>query len=200
MWQKVRQFLHQWLPISSDQQSEPGREIHELLVRSPEDMQAHQQWKHQGGEEDFTDRLRHAYNVYRAGMDPEDTELDFMEFRTSSGFIIHLKDDESAGKEAPFIMDGLRDKILASGYRQTISERRIIQRKNRKEILERYYLKPPMDHQPGGAADQRFGNITIELLSCGQYPCNLKFITTAYPGRAHKPACSFGELMELLIA
>ncbi len=199
MWQKVRQFLHHWLPNTSDQQTLADQEIHELLVRSPEEIQAHRQWKSRGGQEVFIERLRHAYNIYRAGMDPEDTELDFMEFRTSSGFIIHLKDDEAAGEAAPYMMDELRDFVLASGYRLTVSDRRKIKRSQRTEIVERYYLKPPIDHQPGRSAEQRFGNITIEILSCGAYPCNLKFIATAYPGRAHKPAYSFGELMELLI-
>ncbi len=200
MWQKVNQFLRQWLPAASQQSTESVRETREWLVRTPEEIQAFHRWLTQGGLEAFTDRLRHAYNIHRAGMDPEDEALDFMEFRTSSGFVIHLKDDEEAGLTAAYMMDALRDKVLESGYRMAIADRRTVRNAARTEVVERYYLKPPRDHQPGTPSDQRFGNITIEILSCGQNPCNLKFITTAYPGRAHKPARSFGELMELLIA
>lgn len=173
--------------------------MHELLDRSEDEQLAFREWKENEGDGAFLDRLRHAYNVHRAGLDPEDESMDFLEFRTTNGFILYLQDDPELADEAIHIMDDLRDRVRKMGYRLAVSDRRIRQRNGRQETVEKHYLKPPLNRSTGEPSDQLYGNITIELLRCTGHACNLKFITTYYTDRAYLPPRDFGELMDELI-
>lgn len=173
--------------------------MHELLDRSEEEQLAFRKWKKHEGDGAFLDRLRHAYNVHRAGMDPEDEAVDFLEFRTTNGFILYLQDDPELAGEAIHIMDDLRDRVRKMGYRLAVSDRRIRDRNGRRETVEKHYLKPPLNRSSSEPTDQLFGNITIELLKCTGHACNLKFITTYYTDRSYSPPHDFGELMDELI-
>ncbi len=200
MWQQIKQILLPWLrkPASEHPKSIP--EQHDLLKRNKEESDHFLDWQMDGGHEAITERLRNAYNMYRSGLDPEDDELDFMEFQSTSGFVIHMKDNPECAKESACIQDYLRDQVLHLGYRLAVSDRRIRKKENRNEIIDRHVLKPPMDKRCGEAVEQGYGTITIEVLSCSSHPCNLKFITTFYTGRNYRPAQPFGELMEHLIS
>ena len=200
MWQHLKSFfIHRFhRSLVSDQIS--CLEQYEPLLRSPDEVEHFVRWSGSGGSETFTDRLRHAFNMHRAGLDPEDEELDFMEFQSTSGFVVHLKDNPACAMEAACIQDHLRDLVIQQGYRIVIADRRIRKKENRQEIVERYVLKLPLERQCGKAAIQGFGTITIEVLSCGTHPCNLKFITNYHTGRQYHPAEPFSELMEHLIS
>lgn len=200
MWSKVRQLLHQWLPASIDSPAQRVQEVHEVLDRTEDERLAFRQWKACQGDGTFLDRLRHAYNVHRAGMDPEDEAVDFLEFRTTNGFILYLQDDPELAEDAIHIMDDLRDRIKKMGYRLAVSDRRIRNQNGRLETVEKHYLKPPLNRSTGEPTDQLFGNITIELLKCTGHACNLKFIATYYTDRSYLPPHDFGELMDELIS
>lgn len=199
MWQQVKQYFQNWLRKPAEMNAINPLEQHQLLERSTEEVGHFVRWKKGGGSEQLTDRLRHGFNMHRAGLEQEDDELDFMEFQSTSGFIIHLKDDLECAKESACIQDHLRDKVLALGYRLATSERRTRTKNDRQEVIDRHVLKPPLDIQGGRVLEQRFGTITIEVLTCKATPCNLKFITTYYTGRNYRPALPFGDLMEHLI-
>lgn len=199
MWSKVRQLLNQWLPASSAPSSGQVTEVHELLDRSEEEQDAFREWKRREGDVSFLERLRHAYNIHRAGMDPEDESLDFLEFQTTNGFILYLQEDPELAAEAVHIMDDLRDRIQKLGYRLAVSDRRIRDRQGRRETVEKHYLKPPLNRATDEPTDQLYGNITIELLKCTGHACNLKFITTYYTDRSYLPPHDFGHLMDELI-
>lgn len=200
MWQRVKKFFLPLLRTPTREQMQDIPENHDILKRSQAESDHYLDWHKSGGQEDITERLRHGYNMHRAGLDPDDDELDFMEFQSTSGFVIHMKDNPECARESACIQDYFRDQVLQLGYRLVVSDRRIKQKENRQEIVDRHVLKPPLDKQCGKAMEQEYGTITIEVLSCGTHPCNLKFITTYYTGRNYRPALPFGDLMEHLIS
>jgi hypothetical protein len=144
----------------------------------------------------WVDRLRCAFNMYRAELDPEDEGIDFLCFRSSRGFILYLQNEDLLPEEGGFLMDLLRDKVLAAGYRQAHADRVIYP----DYVLEKHYLKPPLNRNFDRPAPQLFGNITIELQYRQQRPVNLKLVTTSYEDRHYAPALPFAELMESLTA
>jgi len=192
MWHRVMTWFRR-KPAASPASAPPERQ--EPLVRSEDHRAAFRSWHKEGGALDWTERLRAAFNLHRAGLDPQDEDIDFLEFRATAGFVIHLQNECPRAEEISFLMDHLRDKVRETGYRLTLSDRRT----RGDQVTERHYLKPPLHRTPGEPAPQRYGNITIELHYRAGQPLHLRFIATHYLDRAWLPAEEIGDLFEHLL-
>jgi hypothetical protein len=170
-------------------------EVHELIVRDARYEKAYAAWLDGEGRQEWNERLRCAFNLHRASVDSQDDCIDFLEFRATSGFVMHLQNEEIPAIEASFIMDHLRDLTLKSGYRMSVSDRRT----KGSLVIEKHYLKPPIHRGRCQPINQLYGNITIELTIKQGNPCSLKFIATHYQDRSYLPPLDISALLEEII-
>jgi hypothetical protein len=191
-WQK---FIHDLFSQKVKSPAHPGGEVHELIVRDAQYTAAYKTWLSGEDRQEWNDRLRCAFNMHRASVDSQDDCIDFLEFRATSGFVMHLQNEEIPALEASFIMDHLRDLTLKSGYRMSVSDRRT----KGSLVIEKHYLKPPIHRGGCQPINQLYGNITIELTIKQGNPCSLKFIATHYQDRSYLPPLDISELLEAII-
>lgn len=191
MWQKAKS----WILGKPASAPSPRTENRIALVRDEGYLAACKHWQIQGHADAWIDRLRNAFNLYRAGLEGE-TCLDFLEFRASNGFAIHLQNEDFPAGESPFVMDLLRDRLLAQDYRLVISDRRI----REDSMVDKHYLKPRLERQQQGPVHQRYGNITIELTHRRGEPVRLTLIATHYQDSHYHPPEDFRDLLERLFA
>jgi hypothetical protein len=165
-----------------------------FLTRPASFGQAYENWLSEGKATPWLDRLESAYNVYRAGMDPVDDSIDFMCFQSSAGAVICLQNEDSSAEEAMYLMEWMKDRVKALGYKLSVSDRI----SKGVMVKEKYYLKPPIHRGSPHEVPQMFGNITIELQFRNGDPANIKFHATHYHGRPYLPASPFEELLSHL--
>lgn len=192
MWQR---FLDRFFrrPVDAAPCVQP--EVHEPLSRPEGHARALAAWAESPTCEAWMERIRCAYNVFLAGMDPQDDCIDFLEFRATAGFALHIQNESLQPGEAGFLMDHLRDRVRALPYRLSVSDRRI----RGADMVERHYLKPPLQvTAPGETVDQRYGNITIEVQYRGGEPVHLRFMATHYQDRQYSQPLEFGDLVRIL--
>ncbi len=170
-------------------------EVHELIVRDVSFHESYDKWLSGESRKEWHERLRCAFNMHRASLDSQDDFIDFLEFRATTGFVMHLQNEEIPAIEASFIMDLLKDLTKKSGYRLSVSDRR----KKGNVVVEKHYLKPPIHRGGGEPINQLYGNITIELTVKNYNPCSLKFIATHYQDRSYLPPLDISELLEEII-
>lgn len=191
-------WFKKWLghskPITQVTSTAPTTQ--EPLTREGSFHEAYKIWLASPRPGQWLERLRCAFNVYRAELDPQDDGVDFMCFQASRGFVLYLQNEEMIKNEGAFIMDLLRDKVLDEGYRLAHSDR--LHRGSC--LLEKHYLKPPINRDFERPAPQLYGNITIELQCRHQCEVNLKLVATSYEDRSYAPALPFSRLLESLTA
>lgn len=192
IWQN---FLRRLIPsrFFSAQPSSPV--LHEVIVRTPQYQEAYHSWVAGPACQEWKERLRCAFNMHRAGVDSQDDCIDFLEFRATTGFVMHLQNEEIRHEEASFLLDHLCDLVMAKGYKLAISDRR----KREQEVVEKHYLKPPIQRGMCALKDQLYGNITLELTTKGTCPLNLKFITTHYEDRSYRPPMDIKDLLAEIV-
>lgn len=192
MWQ---QFLERFFQRTPDAAPCAQAEVHEPLSRPAGHESALRAWSDSPDCEAWLDRIRCAYNVHLAGMDPQDDCIDFLEFRATSGFALHIQNENLQPGEAALLMDHLRDRVRSLPYRLSVSDRRI----RGEGMVERHYLKPPLQvPAPGEPVDQRYGNITIEVQYRRSEPVHLRFMATHYQDRQYSQALEFSDLVRNL--
>lgn len=153
---------------------------------------AYRTWLDRGRAHHWSERLRAAFNLHRADLDPQDESIDFLSFRATAGFVIHLQNECPNPEEIHFLMDYLRDRVRTCGYRVALSDRRV----QAGRMAEKHYLKPPISREQGQRASQGYGNITIEVQYHHNRPLHLRFIVTHYQDRAWLPPNDPHELFE----
>lgn len=184
-----------WLFRSGGKSVAPD-EKRDVLVRDEDFLNGYRQWREREDYLHWTERLRHAFNLNRAGLDPEDESIDFLAFRATSGFVFHFQNEEVPAREVRFLEDLLRDRIKEAGYRLSMSDVRT----REDEVQERHFLKPPLQRGSDHRAQQRYGNITLETLFRHGCPVYLRCIVTHYQDRCYLPPEDVGALFETLVA
>ena len=96
--------------------------------------------------------------------------------------------------------DFLKEQVLKLPYKKQISDRRIFDKPNYTETIERHYLKPRPTFLSEKKLDQKYGNITIELLLRNNQPHLLKFSATSYTDSKYQKAKTFKELLGQVLA
>lgn len=182
------------------EQSNPARPfIHEVIVRSPEEHIALEQWKNTLVCHRLCDWISEQYLRFSTHPDELDDAIDFLNTPSSKGFVIHLNKTNYTRLESVFLLDLFKERVLRQSYRVQVSDRRIYQSASWVETAERHYLKPKPEFSSPGVIRQRFGNITILLLLRNDKPFQLQFQATAYRDRLFQEAESFQDLMAHLV-
>lgn len=174
--------------------------IHEVIKRSQEELIAYEQWKESLTRRRLTGWLSDQYAIYRIDKTATDNALDFLDTPSVKGFVIHFYKTNFSRQDVTFLMDFLKDQVSRLDYRVDLSDTRTYNRKNWVETVERHYLKPRNNPAPEvGKIDQKYGNITIEVLLHDDKVHNLKFRATSYKDHLFQEADDFRELMQMIL-
>jgi hypothetical protein len=104
-------------------QSSPARPaIHELIERSPAELADYEQWKSSFILRRLLDWLADQYAIYLHDPQAIDGHTDFLNTPSSQGFILHFHDTNYTRREATFLFDYLKERVLTLNYRTQISD------------------------------------------------------------------------------
>ena len=171
--------------------------IQEELKRSEKERYEFDDWKTEKRFEAFNKLLEKQFNLSKERKN-NPAICTFMNQQKASGFVLYFDDDFSAD-DFRFYMDYLHQKVLNLGYRKYLSDFKQYVRKDHVQRIERHYVKPKLTRDPKATqANQRYGNITIELHFKDEKVRYLKLLVSVYSDRLYSQAWPFEDLMEKL--
>ena len=168
--------------------------VHEVIKRSADYQTKYDTWTNTVAGE-VMQEIGKAYYYKQAGIG-HPLEVHLLNSPYANGFALFFK-DSIARQEARFLLDQLRDRVKASGYRIAQSHRRVTEKGNKVKESEKHYLKPPLSFKTEDI-DQGFGNIAIELVLIDNEPEHLKLTASVYSDRLYREPRPFDELTDLL--
>ncbi len=183
-----------------DKDSDKARAIHEVLKRSPQVQKEFDDWKDSGEREELIKELAMAYYYKKTNIR---SEIDIHLFNTAyaNGFALSYH-ERIGSKNFQHLADYFRDKVIKMGYRLVNADRRILDRGNYVESIEKYYLKPPLSAedlaQHSVQNNQMFGNISIEHVLIDNQPSYLKVLASIYSDRQFLEAESYDDFVTAL--
>lgn len=175
-------------------------DIHEVLKRNPYAQQQYGDWKDSQLRQSLIEEIAKAYYYKKTDIS---SELDIHLFNTvyANGFAISYH-PKVGGKSFQHLADYFRDKVLEMGYRLVNADRRILDRANYVETIEKYYLKPPLSAEDVAQSSvqnkQMFGNISIEHVLINNQPSYLKVLASIYSDRQFQEADSYDDFVSAL--
>ncbi|MEY3052062.1 MAG: hypothetical protein RLY31_1847 [Bacteroidota bacterium] len=173
--------------------------LHEVIHRSEADMQAFRAWQGSLRHRRILDWLHDQYAVWQVLPDDVDPAVDFLHTPSSKGFAIHLHRTDYSRQELTFLLDHFRDRVCSLDYKVQLSDTRSWTNTDRVETVERHYLKPRPAWSENRRFDQKFGNITLELVLHDEKPQLFKCRANCYNDRLYSDAQAFPQLMQALL-
>jgi len=193
LWKYIKNLFEE---SESSSPSKPF--IHEIIQRSEKEKADYEHWKKTLACERLTAWLSIQYGIFMALPEGIDEALDFLDLPSSKGFVIHFHKTRYSRRDAIHLFDYLQEKVHEMGYRTQLSDTRTYTRLNWVETVERHHLKPKTGFSGSGKVNQRFGNITIEVLLRNDVVHNLKLRANSYKDHLFQEAKEFLELMDSL--
>jgi hypothetical protein len=171
--------------------------VSERLLRSASFAERHTRWK------TSADARKQLDALYAAWVDLE-------QLHTSHPYMVRYRSAQANGLAiyagfgfAPetynHLLDLFLERVLELGYRRTNADRRHRDRGDKVERTDRYYLKPVLGDVATPPLDQRYGNITLELVAHNDKPFLLKVMAAVYSDRMYVDALPFPPLAEALL-
>lgn len=175
--------------------------IEETIKRPMGEVAEFEVWKKSPAKDHAISFIVEQYAL--SGKDDENVSL-FRALRThsSNGFLLRRIEDISA-LEFQHLFDYLKEQTLQHAYLPYMSDRRVFNRKDFVETIERHYLKPSWkNNTPStnktGKMFQVFGNISIELFKVNDEPTHLKLLANHYSDHKYHEPKPFAKFMESL--
>lgn len=186
--------------FKKSEESSPSQPyLHEVIERSEAEKADYEFWKNTLVRRRLTDWLSDQYAIFRVLPQDVDEAMDFLDTPSSKGFVIHFYKTNYSRRDVTFLMDYLKEQVLALDYKSQVSDTRTFNRPNWVETIERHYLKPRPDFEQKGKFNQKFGNVTIEMQLRNDQPYHLKFQATTYNDHLFKDAHDFEDLMQAVL-
>lgn len=194
LWQQIKKLFQ------VAEQSSPSQPVLKSAIKRSEDQQSdYESWKNGLSRRRLVDWLHAEYVNYLISQEEVDPSIDFINVRATRGFAIHFYKLNYPLRDINHLFDFLKEQLRNFGYRPYTSDSRTYNRPGWVEQLDRHYLKPPIIFRENGERiDQKFGNITIELLFRNDKAYQLKLSATSYHDRNYKEADGFDDLMGVL--
>lgn len=194
IWDYIKNIFQE---VEESSPSNPA--IHEMIERTAEEKVQYQQWLESLVKRRLVDWLDNQYAIFRVTPDDIDEAMDFLNTPSSKGFVIHFYKTNYNRKEVTYFFDFLKDQMKGLNYKVQISDTRTYNRKDWVETVERHYLKPRPQFEEGKKIDQRFGNVTIELVLRNDKLYQLKLQATSYRDHLYGEAEEFRDLMQAIL-
>lgn len=194
-WDQIKNLFR-----SVEESSSQRPAIHEMLERSETELADYQQWHETLSKRRLLDWVRESHLNFMVEGESRDQAIDFLNTPSAKGFVLHIYKTRYRKREISHFFDYLKERVLALGYRISLSDTQTYNKKDWVEQVDRHYLKPPTDlRNPGrGKFDQGFGNISIELVYRNDQLQLLKFKATTYSDHMYQEAKEFSDLMKQL--
>ncbi len=194
IWDFFKDFFRE-----AEQSSASRPILKECIERSPEALEAYENWKNTLACRRIIGFIAEGYAMYQSMPESVDRALTFLNTPSSKGFAIHLPHVDFAKEDARYFFDLLKEKVLTLNYRNQLSDTRSWSEKDWVQTVERHYLKPRQNWEADKKINQQFGNITIEHILRNDSPHLLTFRATSYSDRLYADASDFHELMQAVL-
>ncbi len=183
-------FLKQLLSSPSASAAE-WRPLH----RSPAELRKHARWVEQRVYLNWAGPYFKAYHFRKAGVQGQGLRVQLLANEGRQGVVLFYDPSIGPGNFRHFF-DLLRDQVLALGYHLSTSDQRTLHHERYTETIAKHFLKPlPHNCATTGRCLQRFGTVTVDLVSVNGQPGFIRFTSNAYQDDIFTPAHSFDELM-----
>ena len=167
--------------------------IHEVLKRSAAFLAEYENWKYGDTSKSVFLSLQKAFYFKQGGMQPE-IDMDIYTSAYSNGITVYP--GKKGDMPLAMIMEHIKNELLLLGYRLVNADRRITDKGDSIQTIERYYCKPPISMEM--PIDQYFGNIIIELFLTDRKPFRLKMMANIYADRLYDSPREFQDLINFL--
>ncbi|MFB6257472.1 MAG: hypothetical protein ABEH38_02170 [Flavobacteriales bacterium] len=171
----------------------------EELKRSEEYEDQRKHWMVKGDHLPLLRSVLQAYRTKQKGVEPIETDIFFHGTPYGNGFFFTYKENFGE-RNFSFLFDLFRDRALEIGYRKYHSDRRILEKDQHYETIERHFLKPPinkeMDVKKG---TQLYGNLLLEQDLINEKPSYIKVMANIYSDGLYHPPLPFEELVVKLL-
>lgn len=168
--------------------------VHEPLKRTDRQQQAYEQWIGSGQHKVLLDAITDAHHKKKLDILSE-YQVHLLNTPYSNGIAISYH--EKMGKEAfRHLFDYLKEQTLPMNYRLAQADRRILDRGDYEEVIEKWYLKPSKTSPDDQVVNQLYGNVLLEHNLIDQKPSFIKLMVNIYQDRAYTQALDFDEYLE----
>lgn len=166
----------------------------EVLKRSQHEFDSYDEWHSSDVSKEILDKIFRAYHLKKTDIkDPIPIAL--FESDKANGFAI-ANCSTLLDSDYKMLLEHFKKQILSIGYRQSGSNRKVTAEQDRVITKEFYYLKPPIQMEP--PINQRYGNISLELILYDEKPHYLKLMASVYSDRLYSEPENFSDLVEKL--
>lgn len=180
--------------------------VEEEIKRQEAYRNSYFRWVNEGKYRWLIQKIYQSYLLKKKN-ETSDLQVHLLKSSGASGFAVtySLLMEE---KEMQYLFDYLKDRVLNIGYKLYTSDRRIFDRQEYVETIEKHYLKPaPERVAPTGSEhpenketmNQRYGNILIEYISIDEKPSFLRFMVHYYSDFLYTPVQPFDDLVDYLL-
>lgn len=176
-------------------QSPKAAFVHEVLRRSDQEVEQFEAWKMTENANSLIADVERGYFMKKQGI-VSAVDVHLLDSQYSNGFAVSFNDQFSPDSFT-YVFDFLKERGLEQGYKLSQGDRRILDKENYEETIEKWYLKP-LAEDLNGVANQKFGNILIEKTEIDRKPSYIKLMANIYQDRLYSEAKPFSELMEEL--
>ncbi|QNP51863.1 hypothetical protein H9L05_18285 [Hymenobacter qilianensis] len=185
-------FLKQLL----SQRSAPNRTDWQPAVRTPAQVKRHEQWLADRVYLNWAGPYFKAYHFRKAGVgSSQGLRVQLITDCGRQGAIFFFDPSIGPGNFRHFF-DFTCERVLELGYNLSTSDQRKLVHPSYTETIDKHFLKPqPKDCSETGRCNQRYGSITIDLISINEQPGFIRFFANPYHDDIFTPAHSFDELI-----
>lgn len=170
--------------------------VHEPLLRSESEMQQYEQWLQAGAHNSLIDDLSNAYHKKKLDI-ISPMEVHLLNTRYSNGFALSY--NSGIGTDAfRNVFDYFKERTLTLGYKLSQADRRILDKNDYEETIEKWYLKPITLNSGKEFVDQRYGNVLLEHIAVNRKPSYIRLMVNVYQGRPFAEARPFDEFIDQL--
>jgi len=173
--------------------------IHQEPIRRTEKYSMQfSEWKNSNESLQLLKRLYEKFQAKKL-QEVDDLSVTVLETPYANGVLFSYTDAIPI-REFEFLFDLLKETAEMGDYRSSVSDRRIIQRSDYTETIEKHYLKPTNDPLPGKGSkmQQLYGNILLEHVLIDGTPSYLKILCTLYSDGNFADPLPFEDFIELL--
>lgn len=171
--------------------------VHELLVRSEEDLALYDLWDKSDEMEELLDDVVRAYFLKKQGILSQ-AEVHLLNSEYSNGFAVRYL-EEYGERNFRHFFDFLKEQVLRMEYKLEQNDRRIIDRGDYELIIEKWYLKSARYQNEEGLIDQKYGNVLIEHHTVDRHPSFIKLQANIYQDRLYTKPLAFDEFINKLL-
>ena len=170
--------------------------IHEPLVRNERQQEAYQAWCRAGHHLALLEEIADASHKKKMGILAE-YEVHLLNTPYSNGIALSYHD--KIGADAfQHLFDYFKEYTLGLDYKLAQADRRILDKGNYEETIEKWYLKPAKLAEANELVDQLYGNVLLEHVLIDRKPSFIKLMANVYQDRSYTEALNFEDYLENL--